>query len=79
MPNYQKAELLNLKAEMTRSHVTYEDIQHLLGLSERAVRMRLDGEIPFSYPEAEKIRDTHFRGMRLEYLMTRDITEQQAG
>lgn len=67
----------NLLAEMVRNGVTNANIQSLLDLSERAVRMKLNGESPFLYLEIEKIRDAYFPGMRLEYLMARE--ERKAG
>lgn len=58
----------NLCAEMTRYGVSNYDIQSLLNCSLRTVTNKLTGETDFTIPEAMKIRNTFFPGLRLEYL-----------
>lgn len=62
----------NLYAEMIRYGVSTSDIQNLLECSEKTVRNKLNGLTEFSISEARKIRDTYFRGLRLEYLFSTD-------
>lgn len=58
----------NLEAEMKRNGVTNADIQKVLGVSERTVRNKINGDTDFTYPEAKKLRDTLFPNCRMEYL-----------
>ena len=64
----------NLMAEMARYGVTNLDIKNLLNCSERTVTNKLNGDTVFSIGEAIKIRDTYFRGYRLEYLFAPDTS-----
>lgn len=50
------------------------DLKNLLGCSDRTVTNKLTGETDFTIPEALKIRETFFPGLRLEYLFAADIT-----
>ena len=45
-----------------------------IGCSEKTARNKINGETDFTYPEAEKVRNSLFPGMRMEYLFhpTRD-------
>ena len=58
----------NLLAEMARSGIRVQDIQNLLGCTERTVRNKMDGKTEFSVNEAFKIRNALFPGLRIEYL-----------
>ncbi len=58
----------NLKSEMIKYGVTNVDIKNLLGCSDRTVTNKLSGETDFTIPEAIKIRNTFFPGLKLEYL-----------
>lgn len=58
----------NLLAEMARSGIRVQDIQNLLGCTERTVRNKMDGKTEFSVNEALKIRNALFPGLRVEYL-----------
>ena len=64
----------NLIAEMARYSVSNADIQQILGCSEKTVRNKINEETDFSFPKTLKIRDTFFKGYRLEYLFTPDIS-----
>lgn len=62
----------NLSAEMARYGIKNADIANLLSCSEKAVQNKISGITNFWVPEAMKIRDTFFPGMRLEYLFASD-------
>ena len=62
----------NLMAEMARYGVSNLDIKNLLNCSERTVTNKLNGDTEFSFSEATRIRDTYFKGFRLEYLFAPD-------
>lgn len=62
----------NLLAEMARYGVSKYDIQTLLECSETTVRNKLSGESEFTVPEALKIRNSYFIGLRIEYLFATD-------
>ena len=58
----------NLKAEMQRNGLTVWDIVETIGCSEKTARNKINGETDFTYPEAEKVRNRLFPGLRMEYL-----------
>lgn len=58
----------NLKAEMSRSNISFCDLARAIEKTERCVRDKASGRAAFTFPEALKIRDTYFSGMSLEYL-----------
>lgn len=62
----------NLEAEMKRYGISTYDIQRILMCTDRTVKNKLTGESVFTVPEAFKIRDTYFPGMRIEYLFASD-------
>lgn len=62
----------NLLAEMVRYGVTNNDIQKVLGCSEKTVRNKLSGNTEFTVPEAISIRNSYFQGFRMEYLFASD-------
>ena len=68
----------NLLAEMARSGVQIQDIQNLLGCTDRTVRNKLDGKTEFSVNEALKIRNALFPGLRVEYLFAETFEPQTA-
>ena len=61
----------NLKAEMQRNGLTVKDIMQTIDCSEKTARNKVNGETDFTYPEAEKVRNCLFPGMRMEYLFHR--------
>lgn len=65
--------LHNLKAEMKRYGVRNQDLVDLLNITEKAVRLKLEGVNAFKYPEAELLRDTFFPSLKIEYLMSKEI------
>jgi hypothetical protein len=65
----------NLRAEMARAGIKNADIQRAIGVSEKTVRLRLNGKSEFSYSEAAEIRDKFFPGLKIEYLFQRDGKE----
>lgn len=68
----------NLLAEMARMGVVAKDISEALCLNEKTVRNKISGTTAFTVPEAMKIRDTFFSGMKIEYLFA-DTDEKEAG
>lgn len=58
----------NLLAEMSRYGIRKEDIQKQLKCSENTVNNKLSGKTEFTFSECITIRDTFFKGHRLEYL-----------
>lgn len=58
----------NLRAEMQRNNISFDDIARCIGKSERTARDKEACRVAFTLPEAIKIRDSFFRGMSLEYL-----------
>jgi len=69
----------NLLAEMARYGVSNNDIQSLLSCADKTVRNKLNGVTEFSFGEAMKIRDTFFPGIRLEYLFSTSVPEEDKG
>lgn len=68
----------NLKAEMQRNDLTVWDIVETIGCSEKTARNKINGETDFTYPEAEKVRNRLFPGLRMEYLFHPDKPEKSA-
>lgn len=58
----------NLKAEMQRNGLTIKDIMQTIGCSEKTARNKINGDTDFTFPEAERVRDALFPGLRMEYL-----------
>ncbi len=58
----------NLIAEMARANLKPHDIAIVIGRDDRTAKNKIDGSSEFTYPEAVKVRDKLFPGMRLEYL-----------
>lgn len=65
----------NLKAEMQRNGLTVKDIMSTIGCSEKTARNKINGETDFTYPEAEKVRNVLFPGLRMEYLFCQRSTQ----
>ena len=69
----------NLKAEMQRNGLTVRDIMNTIGCSEKTARNKINGETDFTYPEAERVRNKLFPGLRMEYLFRPQPTTQESG
>lgn len=69
----------NLKAEMVRKGIRVEDIERLLGCSGKTVRNKMCGKTDFTFGEAQRIRDSFFPGMTLEFLFAPDDAEINRG
>lgn len=61
----------NLEAEMTRNNITRQDLADLLEVRYGTIILKLQGETPFKYDEALKIKNTFFCDLMLEYLFAR--------
>jgi len=66
----------NLEAEMRRSGIRSEDIKNLLNCSDRTARNKIKGVTPFTFPEAEIVRNHFFPGLLMEYLFAADNNNQ---
>lgn len=67
----------NLKAEMQRNGLTVRDIMNTIGCSEKTARNKINGETDFTYPEAERVRNKLFPGLRMEYLFRPQPTDPE--
>jgi transcriptional regulator with XRE-family HTH domain len=61
----------NLRLEMVRKGVTYQDLADALGVRHGTISDKMNGKSDFWYHEAAKIRDTFFPECSLEYLFAR--------
>ena len=61
---------------MARKDLSIRDIASCLGITEKAVRNKVNGITAFTFPEVCKIRNTLFPAMELEYLF--DQTQSSA-
>lgn len=59
---------MNLKAEMTRHQVRIVDIATSIGISERAMRNKLNGVTDFTWKQACKIQKEFFPELSKDYL-----------
>lgn len=69
--------LRNLCAEMVRHNVTIGDIRKSIGKTEKTAREKVNGKTDFTFPEAMRVRDDNFPGMRLEYLFAKESAGQE--
>lgn len=60
----------NLRTEMARAHVAKSEVARAMGKSPKSLWNRLNGQSPFTIPEAFAIRDRFFPGMSLDYLFS---------
>lgn len=58
----------NLKAEMARKNVTKDELAKLLNKTPQTIRNRLNEKLPFTQDEMQKIRDTYFKDLSIDYL-----------
>lgn len=64
--------LSNLKAEIKRSGLGAKDIASLLNKRTATIYDKMNGIYPFTFDEAETIRNHFFPGHTLEYLFKRE-------
>jgi len=64
--------LKNLVAEMARRQVTRRDIARTLGISYGTVIVKIKGDYDFTVSEAQKIRNTYFPDLTIEYLFAKE-------
>lgn len=69
----------NLKAEMARYNVSVRDMQAALGLSEKSVRKKINGEVDFTVSEIFKIKRAFFPKCSLDYLFAKDDAAETKG
>lgn len=62
----------NLKAEMARFGVSYNDIAKLLGRSQQWVDSRMRGNASLSISDAMSIRNKFFPNLSCEYLFAEE-------
>jgi hypothetical protein len=58
----------NLEAELARSGIKKKDVAELLDVRLATIYDKMNGKYPFTFCEAQNIRDKMFPGMKLEYL-----------
>ena len=49
-----------------------------IGCSEKTARNKINGETDFTYPEAEKVRNDLFPGLRMEYLFHSSVQPEKS-
>lgn len=62
----------NLKAELKRFGVTYEEASSFLGMSLNNFSMKMNGKVPMTVEEAKSIRDKFCPDASLDYLLGSD-------
>lgn len=68
--------LQNMKAELKRSAVTYQQCADLLGMSSNNFSLKLNQRIPITVVEAKRIRDVFCPDCTLDYLLDSDGDSQ---
>lgn len=68
--------LHNLQAEIARKRLSQVEIAKAISVSDRTIRKKISGDTSFTFPEARKIRDTFFPGLKLEYLFEETILKE---
>lgn len=64
---------MNLKAEMTRQGIKTTDIACCVGITERAMRNKLNGVTDFTWKQVCKIQKDFFPQLSKEYLFNQEI------
>lgn len=59
---------LNLKAEMAKKGITFENVAQLLDIHRNSVSNKINGNSSFSIEQAEKIYNEFFPESKLSYL-----------
>lgn len=65
----ENQELVNLKAEMVRYKIGYDQLGKSIGKSSQAARKRVSGEVGFEVSLLAKARDLFWPHCSLDYLM----------
>lgn len=69
-----------LAGEMAKKGIKRKQMSELLGISDKALRNKLDGKTAFTLPEADKIQDTFFPYIEIKRLFgAEDPEEQEVG
>jgi len=58
----------NLRAEMVRRDISIQMLADFLNVTDKAVRMKLNGSIKFSLEQAFKIQAEYFPDLSMHYL-----------
>lgn len=64
----------DLRAEMARRNICYNEIMSVLGISRASVSLKLNGKRPLVITEAKQIRDELFPDMSLDDLFWAEET-----
>lgn len=59
----------NLKAELKRCNVTYEDVSSMLGMSMNNFALKINGKVPLTVEEAKAIQKRFCNDATLDYLL----------
>lgn len=69
-----------LVGEMAKKEIKRKQMSELLGISEKALKNKLDGKTAFTWPEAYKIQNTFFPYIEIKRLLgAEDPEEQEVG
>lgn len=70
---------MNLKAEMTRHSIHIADVASSIGVTERALRNKLNGVTDFSWKQVCKIQKDFFPRLSKDYLFSQEEDEKKKG
>lgn len=62
----------NMKAELKRVGVSYEDVSSLLGMSMNNFSLKINGRIPMTVEEAKLVQSEFCPDATLDYLLAAD-------
>ena len=67
----------NLRAELARKRITYQQIGQLIGKSKDNVYAKMAGKTDFKLNEMLLIKESYFKDLELEYLFYIDEEERK--
>ena len=71
MVNNKKPYYPNLEGEIARRGICKEEIASSLGITSRALRNKLNGSTPLTWPQADHIQKKFFADKDKDYLFSR--------
>lgn len=67
----------NLRAEMARANITVAILAHQIGVTEKTLRNKLNGETDFTWPEALTIRRLVNPKVEIEEMFEKEEPEKE--
>lgn len=67
-----------LRGEMYRRNITIKALSEQIGISEKSLRNKLNGDTDFTWSEAQAIRNIIDSGASVESLFKKDCESQRA-